>query len=57
MSFTEEQLDFAVRLADVAAGRRKADVVLKNAAYLDVFSVCVRRGDIAVCGKSEAKRS
>ena len=40
MSFTEEQLDFAVRLADVAAGRRKADVVLKNAAYLDVFSVC-----------------
>lgn len=50
MSFTEEQLDFAVRLADVAAGRRKADVVLKNAAYLDVFSVCVRRGDIAVCG-------
>lgn len=50
MSFTEEQLDFAVRLADVAAGRRKADVVLKNAAYLDVFSVCMRRGDIAVCG-------
>ena len=50
MSYTQEQLDFAVRLADVAAGRKKADVVLKNAAYLDVFSVCVRHGDIAVCG-------
>ena len=37
------------RAADVAAGRCKADLVIKRANYLDVFSAEVRRGDIAVC--------
>ncbi len=38
------------RAVCVAAGREKADVVIKDARYLDVFSAEVRRGDIAVCG-------
>ena len=38
------------RAAAVAAGRRKADLVLKNANYLNVFTSTVCRGDIAVCG-------
>lgn len=35
-------------LVDVAAGRRKADLVFKNAVYLNVFSNELSRGDIAV---------
>ena len=35
------------RAAAVAAGRRKADLVLKNANYLNVFTSTVCRGDIA----------
>ena len=33
---------------DVAAGRVKADLVLKNATYVDVFSGCLATDDIAV---------
>ncbi len=33
-----------------AAGREKAELVLKNAAYLDVFCGVIRKGDIAVVG-------
>lgn len=38
-----------LEIIDVAAGRKKADVVLKNATYLNVFSNEFCRGDIAVC--------
>lgn len=36
------------RIIDVAAGREKADLVLKNATYVDVFSGCLATDDIAV---------
>ena len=36
------------RIIDVAAGREKADLVLKNATYVDVFSGELDTGDIAV---------
>lgn len=42
------------RAALVAAGKVKADVVLKNASYLDVFSAELRTGDIAICGRQIA---
>ena len=50
-SFTgkiNRKLQKKLRVVDVAAGRQKADLVLKNARYLNVFSneFCV--GDIAV---------
>ena len=35
-------------LVDVAAGRKKADLVLKNATYVNVFSNELCHGDIAV---------
>ena len=35
-------------IVDVAAGRSPADLVLKNAVYLNVFSNELCRGDIAV---------
>ncbi len=35
-------------LVDVAAGRKKADLVLKNATYVNVFSNELCKGDIAV---------
>ena len=35
-------------LVDVAMGRRKADLVLKNATYVNVFSNELCRGDIAI---------
>ena len=38
------------RAVAVAAGRERAELVLKNARWLDVFSAEVRTGDIAVCG-------
>ena len=37
------------RIIDVAAGRKKADLVLKNATYVDVFSGELAQDDIAVC--------
>lgn len=43
-------LDELKRAADAAAGRKRAEVVFKNARYLDVFSAELRTGDIAVCG-------
>lgn len=40
------------RLIRVARGDERADMVLKNAAYTDVFSGDVKRGDIAIaCGR------
>ena len=36
------------RIVDVAAGRRKADLVLKNATYINVFASELCQGDIAV---------
>lgn len=37
------------RIIDVAAGRKKADLVLKNATYVNVFSGELEQDDIAVC--------
>jgi len=34
---------------DAAMGRKKADLVLKNARYVDVFSCRLLKGDIAIC--------
>ena len=41
-------LERKLRLIEVAAGRRPAELVLKNAAYVNVFSNAVCHGDIAV---------
>ena len=38
------------KLTDVAAGRVKADLVIKNAVVADVFNGRFIRGDVAVCG-------
>ena len=38
------------RAADIAAGRIKADVVVKNARYLDGVNARLCEGDIALCG-------
>lgn len=45
----ERRLKKKLEIIDVAAGRKKADVVLKNATYLNVFSNEFCQGDIAVC--------
>lgn len=45
---TDRQLAAKQRLIAVAAGRKKADLVLKNAKYLNVFSNEFLCGDIAV---------
>lgn len=37
-----------IKLIDVAAGRKKADLVLKNAKIVDVFQVKILIGDIAI---------
>ena len=37
-----------IRTIDVAAGRKEADLVLKNATYVNVFSNELCAGDIAV---------
>ena len=42
------KLNKKLRIIEVAAGREKADLVLKNAAYVNVFSSEICRGDIAV---------
>ena len=50
-SFTgkiNRKLQKKLRIVDVAAGRQKADLVLKNARYLNVFSNEFCIGDIAV---------
>lgn len=39
------------RLIDTAAGRIKADIVIKNCKVVDVFSGKIVEGDIAICGK------
>ena len=38
------------RIIDVAAGRVKADLVLKNAMVMNVFTERLERRDVAVCG-------
>ena len=42
------KLNKKLRIVEVAAGREKADLVLKNASYVNVFSNEICRGDIAV---------
>lgn len=42
------KLNKKLRIVEVAAGREKADLVLKNASYVNVFSSEICRGDIAV---------
>ena len=37
-----------IKLIDVAAGRKKADLVLKNAKIVDVFQAKILTGDIAI---------
>lgn len=49
MNSIQKQLDAKIRLTEIAAGRRKADLVLKNADYLNVYTQTVEHGDIAVC--------
>lgn len=38
------------KLIDVASGRVKADIVIKNATVADVFGGRFVKGDVAVCG-------
>ena len=38
------------KLIDTAAGRVKADLVLKNARILNVFTESIEKGDVAICG-------
>lgn len=59
---TDRQLAAKQRLIAVAAGREKADLVLKNAKYLNVFSneflcgdIAVANGRIAGVGKYDGK--
>ena len=42
------KLNKKLRIVEVAAGRQKADLVLKNASYVNVFSNEICDGDIAV---------
>ena len=42
------KLSKKLRVIEVAAGREEADLVLKNASYVNVFSNQICRGDIAV---------
>ncbi|MGM9594538.1 MAG: adenine deaminase [Candidatus Onthomonas sp.] len=44
----KHSLERKLRLIEVAAGRRPAELVLKNAAYVNVFSNAICHGDIAV---------
>ena len=43
------KLNKKLQVIDVAAGRRKADLVLKNATFVNVFSGELETADIAVC--------
>lgn len=56
MAYTEtwsgkirRKVDKKLRIVDVASGREKADLVLKNATFVNVFSGELEQGDIAVC--------
>lgn len=42
------KLNKKLRIIEIAAGREKADLVLKNASYVNVFSSEICHGDIAV---------
>ncbi|MDE6868726.1 MAG: adenine deaminase [Clostridia bacterium] len=42
------------KLIKTAKGEVKADLVLKNATYVDVFSGKIAKGDIAICGEKIA---
>ena len=42
------KLNKKLRIVEVAAGRQRADLVLKNASYVNVFSNRICQGDIAV---------
>lgn len=42
------------KLIDVALGRRKADLVLKNAMVMNVFTERLERRDVAICGDTIA---
>ena len=42
------KLNKKLRIVEVAAGRQKADLVLKNASYVNVFTNEICQGDIAV---------
>ena len=42
------KLNKKLRIVEVAAGREKADLVLKNTTYVNVFSSELCHGDIAV---------
>ena len=42
------KLNKKLHVVEVAAGRQKADLVLKNATYVNVFCNQLSRGDIAV---------
>ena len=55
MSYTESwsgkinrKLNKKLHVVEVASGRQKADLVLKNATYVNVFCNELSRGDIAV---------
>lgn len=45
INFEKQKL---IKLIDVAAGRKKADLVLKNAKIVDVFQAKILTGDIAI---------
>ena len=49
-NYIAQTLEQKTRLINVAAGREKADIVLKNATYVNVFSHELCSGDIALCG-------
>ena len=50
------KLNKKLHVIDVAAGRRKADLVLKNATYVNVFSNELCQADIAVAEGGAADR-
>ena len=45
------KLNKKLHVVEVAAGRQKADLVLKNATYVNVFCNQLSRGDIAVASR------
>ena len=44
----DRRVNKKLHIIDVAAGRKKADLVLKNATYVNVFSGTLETCDIAV---------
>ncbi len=51
---TERELTHMCRLIDIAVGRIPADLVLKNASYVNVFTRQISQGDIALAGETIA---